>query len=103
MVSGHSHIFNLFNRSNVFFILPAPTGGHDELFYSLRFTGPRYFTGFKTGPLEPVDEYSDGFEYHVESFVWDGMRIKTYVDIEETKLVYTVVDLSSGDVVRSYE
>lgn len=58
VISGHSHLFNLFNKSNVFFILPSPSGGKDELYFSDDFVGKRYFSSFKTGPLEPVDEYS---------------------------------------------
>lgn len=59
--------------------------------------------GTKEGPLEKVTEGCRGWEYHVYSCLWRDMQVKTYVDIYEDKLVYTLIDLDIGTVIRSWE
>lgn len=102
MITGHNHLFNIFNRKGVVFAVISPAGGKDDLTLN-DFGKGRKFKGFKTGPL-PVSETTNsyGYEYHIESFIWKGMKIKTYLALW-CKLVYTVVDLNDGSVIRQYE
>lgn len=104
ILTGHDHLFNLFNRSNVFILLNAPAGGEDETYYKeFPPESPRYFTGMKEGPQEPVDDGCHGWEWHVFSCVWQWMKIKTFVDIKDDRLIYTVMDAEIDSVIRQFE
>lgn len=51
-ITGHDHLFSLFNRSNVFFLVNAPSGGKDETsFDKFRPGDLLHFNGTLEGPL----------------------------------------------------
>lgn len=99
VITGHHHMFTLFDRKGVFFIGVSPAGGGDEISL-FSFGSGRKFSGFRTGPLPVTDERDVGYEYHVESFVWRGMKIKVYLDVFDDRFLYTVVNLKDGSVIR---
>lgn len=104
IITGHDHLFSLFNRSNVFVLVNAPSGGDDETkFKEFQPDNPRYFTGTLEGPLKPIGLSCHGWEWHVYSCLWSYMKVKTYIDILEDRLVYTLVDMTADSVIRKWD